>query len=366
MKELLDFVKIALEHKGAIIEQDEDIINAVIPPEVAENIELQEFSSFTVKPDAQPDEIKLAYGSQALDKIMSLIENEGLTTHYLIPYLEMNKKITENDIQRHFNFVNAKFRSVNVIHGFIPYIIFNFRWTIISDMRRDGLYSCILNQLTGASLREIEESVSQRPVDNISKIDAYVFNGKPFNEIFKKACSDSQKGIEAETAEFKNSMMRRLKRDIRRVEEYYNTLIRELKRKRKGKKDIDELIKDLKNKEKIIKLELKAKRADLVKKYDTKVKVELVSAAQIFLPSAVADVKLLFKKHQPVYRVCWNPLTLSLEDLVCDGCGENTSHIYLCPNLHLLCEKCHGLCSQCGRRYCRVCHGESYPCDCNK
>lgn len=364
MQELLDFAKLSLEYKGSVIERGDDILSAVIPEEVARELEMSEFETFTVNSDPAPGETPLAYGSDALEKLLSIIKDMGYTTCYLMPFVEFKKAVTENDILRQFEFSNAKFQSVSVTKGHVPYLLFNFKWTVISDMRRDGLFSCVINQLTGSRVREIEKVFSQRPVIEYAHINDYVFEGKPVEEAFKKACCETRLGIEDELTDFRKSMMRRMQRDIRRVEDYYNGLIGELRKKRPGKKDVDELIADLKNKEKVIKLELKAKRSDLLKKYTTKVNIDLISVARIYLPSAAADIKILFKKFKPIFRTCWNPITKDLEDLICDGCLRNTSHIYLCPHQHLLCEKCHGLCVKCGRRYCKVCHGDKFPCDC--
>jgi len=367
MQELFDFVKTTLEQKGALLDRENGDLNAVLPPDVAESLKLPEFVTFTADGEPTEGEVSLSYNSEILEGLLDLIEQEGITSRFLVPHVQFNKEIKGRDVERKFQFVNSKLRSVKAEECYLSYLILNFKYSIISDVRKDGLFSCIINQSTLARVFGMEEAAAQRPLlpfSSVKKKDIY--RSKALGDIFKKACAEAEWNIEIEIGDFKKSLARKLSRDIFRVEEYYNGLLEELRKRRRGRKSREDEEKALKEKEKAIKLELKAKRADLEKKYATRINVRLFSAAQFIVPSGAAKVELLFKKNRPVLTIPWNPVTRSLEDLVCDGCQANTSHIYFCPKLHLLCEKCHGFCITCGRKYCRVCHGEKMPCNCGK
>lgn len=361
MNELFEFVKNTLEYRGEVVEQDNGGLNALLSPDIAGELELPEYVEFVPDVESKPDGVLLSYGSEVLDRFVSLVGDNGVTTRFL--YLAKPvKELTRKDIMREFRFSGCKLRKVTASDGFVPYIHFNFKYTVISDERRDGFFEYLLNQMTLSRAPLIENKHLLRPIRSRSEIRGDILSGKSLKKVYRKACNIVENEILEETVDFKKSLNRRLGRDLKRIDEYYNKLLTELKKRRNRGKTIKMSPEEYKSKQRAINLEMQSKRMDLLNKYETNIDVRLVNAAIIFIPCVVGEVEVLQRKKKITLGIPWNPITKSLEGLVCEGCLSETFNIYFCPEMHLLCENCHTSCLTCGRKYCRICHGDSLPC----
>jgi len=361
MNELFEFVKNTLQYRGEVVEQDNGGLNALLSPHIAGKLELPEYVEFVPDIESKPNGVLLSYGSEVLDRFVSLIGNEGATTRFVYP-AELVKELTRRDIERVFQFSGCKLRKVSAHEGYVPYIQFNFKYTIISDERRDGFFECLLNQVTMSRADPIEDKHLLRPIKSRGEIRGDILSGKPPEKVYERACKIVEGAIIEETVDFRKSLNRRLGRDLKRIDEYYGKLLTELKKRQNRRKTSGMTPEEYKGKQRAINMEMQSKKLDMINKYETTIDVKLVNAAIIFIPCVVGEIEVLQRKNRINLQIPWNPIIKSLEPLVCEGCLSETFSIYLCPEMHLLCENCHTSCITCGRKYCRVCHGDSLPC----
>jgi hypothetical protein len=146
---------------------------------------------------------------------------------------------------------------------------------------------------------------------------------------------------------FQESMTRRFRRDVDNLEEYYHALKKEMEKSLERPGLSPELINDRKEKIALVPDELASKRDDLFKKYSIKVKLEPCAAMVINTPAVKILYKISIGRNHNSLSLTYNPVTKSIDPLVCHGCGRSITRVYFCNHLHLLCAMCSERCPVC-------------------
>ncbi|MCE1246246.1 MAG: cytochrome P450 [Firmicutes bacterium] len=361
MHELFEFAEKTLARRGALVDFEDGKLKAVIPKDVASALEISEYTTFTDDEPGQ-NEIMLTYSSDIMEKLVEITRSSGKISRFFLSDIEAKKEVTLHDIKRCFEFINSKVVSVETEKIIAPYFVFNFKYSMVSDERKDGIASVTVNGHTLAGIGTFDEGLLHFRQDETSDSSLPLPDPKPIGEIYNKACFEVKQIVQNETEHFKTILSRRLERDIKRLEEYYHNLINELgKRKRGRKSSIEEIREDLQKKEDAVRTEFELKRNDILKKYDTKINFSLFSAARLSIPSILTKIKAQYKKETIIIPTVWNPLAKDLEPVSCRHCKADTKSIFICQNKHIVCEKCHGTCPECGKKYCLACNPQ-LPC----
>ncbi|MGA1874998.1 MAG: hypothetical protein ACMUIA_05285, partial [bacterium] len=194
----------------------------------------------------------------------------------------------------------------------------------------------------------------QFPVDSMQP--------QPLDRVYRRACAIARKRIGHVLADFEKSLNRRMRRDIERLIEYYQTLIQQIEEKIRKKQLSKEEIEREESRIQATQLELKRKAVDQQERYSLKVEVDLINALRIFMPVVKAVYEIKRKQKARKLDLIWNPLIKDLELPVCESCYEETRGLFLCDErLHFLCPRCYVECSTCGKHFCRACHPEGCP-----
>jgi hypothetical protein len=154
--------------------------------------------------------------------------------------------------------------------------------------------------------------------------------------------------IAEEIQDFRDSMNRRLRRDAKNLEEYYETLKKEMGASLGRSGLSDHLIQDRRQKMALLPEELARKKDDLLQKYSIRVKIIPCAALFIRTPAVrvLCDVHI-GREKRPI-SLTYNPLTKTLDPLVCEGCAGSTTIVSFCPRHHVLCPQCSENCRACG------------------
>jgi hypothetical protein len=142
-------------------------------------------------------------------------------------------------------------------------------------------------------------------------------------------------------------MNRRLRRDVRNLEEYYETLKKEMGASLGRSGLSDHLIQDRRQKMALLPEELARKKDDLLQKYSIRVKI--IPCAVLFIRTPAVRVLCdvhLGKEKRPI-SLTYNPLTKALDPLVCEGCSGSATTVSFCSRHHALCPGCAAGCPAC-------------------
>lgn len=366
-EELLHFTCRILEHWGAAVETDGKGVEALIPPELASHLGMGEHVRFRFSPHlseasdnsgaSSTDGQLITYGSPALEKVLSLLADRGRVAAAALKGLYLKQAAPGPEIERTFQPLNARERFVSAGEAMVPYGVFNFRYTAVSDEKKEGLVSVALNfrslaEVPGVVHRWQGEGWREKSI----KEGPFAFD-HPWEKIYQRACRLAQGHIILALSEFHQSRERRLERDIQRLEEYYLGMAQEIRTRLQKKGLSGEEAKREEAKAAAAERELRAKTRDLEEKYAVRVHVSLVSL--LYLELRVLMTLVSYQRRQSFRELAlfWNPLLKEWEPLACEACGENTFAFSLCDERqHAACAACSRPCPACGHRFCPACH----------
>jgi len=135
---------------------------------------------------------------------------------------------------------------------------------------------------------------------------------------------------------------------VSNLEEYYASLREEMEKSLQKTTLSEQLVEDRREKISLLPDELEMKKEDLFKKYSIRVKIHPCALMLITTPAIKILYKAFIGRESKNVSMIYNPITKSVDPLVCEGCGTSINSVYSCKALHLLC-------FDCGRR-CPVCN----------
>jgi len=90
-------------------------------------------------------------------------------------------------------------------------------------------------------------------------------------------------------------------------------------------------------------------------KYALDVENKLINTTIIYYPVFKIFLGLNEAGFTKTIEVMFNPLTNELTNFVCDSCQTSLDQINVCHGGHICCSSCLHACSECGKRFCRLC-----------
>ncbi len=179
--------------------------------------------------------------------------------------------------------------------------------------------------------------------------------------------------LKEKVSEFGKDLNNNLKMELERINEHYNTLLREFLTNKnnlikrislaESNNDVEKLSKlketlaisfSDKEETKIIN-ERDSVLANEKAKYSIDIDNKLVNTTIIYYPVFKIQVTLSEVGFSKDLELIYNPLTEQLSQLNCDSCKTNLDQINVCHGGHICCSSCLHLCNECGKRYCRLC-----------
>lgn len=280
-----DFFYQFLESRGAELETTRYGYNALLPEELSSTLDLPELVFIpthqlpdTENPDPDlmsetPDTVHAVhYGSSLLDKGVSTMCEKVPILSFRLHFDYLKSQGFEKLVRNRFVFPNSVGKLVDHAEVKVQYILITCWYTALSDEQKEGLVTMAFSLENGACVPDMENSLSttqravqrDRPEENMDKI----------RKVLRCASGVFQERITLDTMEFRESMNRRFRRDMENLTEYYDGLKREMEKSLERPGLSRELIKDRKEKIRLIPDELARKKEDLQKKYSMKISIK--------------------------------------------------------------------------------------------
>ena len=344
-QELEHFVCRFLETHGAVLEENSKGFEALLPDNLSGLLETPEYIhiNWGSVPDINPESkhaYSINYGSHLLEKMVNAACTQVPLLACQLEFGYLKSAGFERLINGQFSF----FGSVGLVESTAKikteYLFLTCRYIAQSDEQKEGLVSLIFNLETGAHVPHMADMLSLAARDFKTEKKGVAWKDKQIKEIMEWIRRQIKESITEKICPFQESMTRRFRRDVSNLEEYYASLKEEMEKSLERPGLSDQLIKDRQEKITLIPDELARKKDDLFKKYSVKVKVEPCSAMLISTPA----IKILYKtsigKKRKNFSLIYNPVTKSVDPLVCQKCGRSATNIYFNDRLHLLCPAC--------------------------
>jgi hypothetical protein len=386
MSETIDlrmFVRHALEESGCVLEDARDGFQALLSPAAAEALlplarqsrgerggeaplVAVRFLRDETDGHASAPALHMAYGSEALRALTALLERSGGTATAHVESVYLPRGNLEDKIRAALEWVKLKPIFLSSEEALHSYLLAHWRYRAVSDDRREGLVTLGVSEQSGAVVPDLDTRLEgQRALvdDRFSERAAQCTPRMDLAENLGRCGRAAEAMARERLGEFSASMARRRDRDLRRIDEYYDAMAREIEAfiARRHLTD-DERIKHG-EKIAIVRREQEAKRGDIASKYVTVVTLSLGAAERIFVRVVVSRVRVLRGRDEREISLVWNPLTKALDPLPCSRCGSGMFLVSACERWHWLCPSCRSPCERCGSaKLCRVCTSQCQRC----
>jgi len=367
MSHLQNFVADLLEREEVLVEPVEpDGLQVLAPPRVQRALRIPEFCRLgfgaTVPPGAQ----RVGVDQDWLERFDGLIGERGRYSRHALA--SGNRKLPDAELllQQQLDLGNATCRLLDSTPAWTRCLILHFRYSALSDEKRDGVLRLGINLATGAVLDEMLDRLMPSLADEAVEQDWPEAEALPPSWDRQRLLAAVGPALSPRLATllepFTRSLRRRLARDQDRLYEYHNELQREAGRRLATLPAGDDGRRREQQRIDAVAREYRAKLDDLGHKYGLRVVVEWVQTLDIATP--VQRLKLLIRrrKGERIVHRDWHPAARRLEPLVAEfGYARGRTRLVCDEALHLVGTDGLAACPGCGKPYCRACHPGGCP-----
>ncbi|WP_457551026.1 hypothetical protein [Desulfobacula sp.] len=341
-----------LKDQGAILEPGNPVINALLPKELSQALEVEEYISMArdtkeVKKYDGTALYPLEFQTPLLDKIVSMAGSAP-------PLLQADLKFTYIKTQGFDSLINDQFEfhrsKINIIGtGEIRtrYVLLTSRFLAQSDEQKEGLLDFSFNLDTGALAPGMHKMLVNAEKEYQTKT-IQKYTEKEIIQIHEWVSRYGPDAVEEGISKFVQSMNRRFNRDSLSLDQYYQALEKEMKESLSRTGISDKLKQEREAKIALIPDELGSKKKDLLNKYSIKVSFSPVAVLAVTTPCVKVFISLISGRKKKKISMIYNPVTKSMDPMVCQSCGTSTYSLGVCRKMHLNCISCLGQsCSLC-------------------
>ena len=329
--QILDTINQMVTVQGGVAEwTDARSLEVLLPKKIASALEVGELVTFTTSADTNgSSSYFVTYNSDILERFEGLLDNSGYVASYGIKYdgylkqSGFEKLVTETLCPQ-----NGLIRVQDAVPAITPYVLFNIDYTAEASEKRLGMVSFWINGITGVTGVDLGDAllwtVDRRSSPSIEDQEAI-----NYPELLQIGTQHSERLIERELILWRLKNTRQLQRDEKRITEYYEDIIGEIKGKIKKRKLSGEEKEREKNRISATKLELKRKLQDLHERSSIEVTASLHSALIVWLQTVHISCQLIRKKQKREVVAVWNPYQKQVEPLRCEKSNNPVTNFYL-------------------------------------
>jgi hypothetical protein len=361
------FVAELLTAKGALVEPVEpEGLEVLAPPPVRDALGLAEIDRLGFGPVLPREAQRVGLEGDWLERFGRLLGEHGRSARRVLAPEPRAPGDPERVLEHELVLDNAVFRLLDVAPAWTRYLVLEFRYTAISDEKRDGLLRLGLNLTTSA----LPDAVLTRALpwldmptgDPEVPVDAALPPSWDQDRLLRLAARGLPSRLDAALAPFVKGLRRRFERDRERLHLYHNDLYRDAMRRSAGLPDDDPVRRRDALRAEAIAREYRAKLDDLARQYALRVSVEWVQTLDLAMPVQRFTVQIRRRKAERLIQLDWNPLARQLEGAACEATGSTERPRLVCDDaLHLVAPAGLAPCSACGKPLCRACHRDRCP-----
>jgi len=370
---LQQFFAELLEKSGAVLDVIEpEGLEVLAPPHVQQMLQLPELARLGFGAELPAAAQRVGLDSELMGRAGELLGQQGRHLRRIYRPENPPPNNPERMLLHTLELHNATYRLREVAPAWTCYVILRFRYTAVSDDKRDGVLDFGVNRGTGATVDDMlpelllaTQSLATLPALTV-KLQFPPWTQQHVQTMLERALPPR---VHLKLEDFFKGMRRRQERDLQRLYEYHQELRHETvlrlaalaTREELNEKQQSEQVRERQRLEAIAR-EYQAKVSDVRQKYAMKVELEWVQTLEIVMPVQRFTLLLKRRKGERSISLDWNPLTRQLEQAPCEYSftWERTRDI--CDEaLHLVTPSALRPCPDCGKTYCRACHPAKCP-----
>lgn len=283
---LQNFATSVIEAMGGLVEPIEyALCEAIIPEEYKEHFqgktELLLAFDFEVA-EENPSAEFVTFGSYVLDKLIEIINTKAVTT---VRYVVVDKLILAGAEEKLKKFLNIDRGTLKIIEEkkvMTGFVVFNFITGFTTEERVEENKEIWVNMAANTVSQEMKENKSSIFYETESQ-EVYPVN-KVISVIdaFTIAFEEVKQFVDSEKLKYKDDLI--LQNEIKRIEEYYEELLKENNKKMQRKGATEEKIQELKGKSNTLLLEMERQLKEITEKYSVVTDIALQNGIIYFVP----------------------------------------------------------------------------------
>jgi hypothetical protein len=376
LSELQQFVAEVLEHRGAAVEAlGPEQLAVLAPAALQQQFGWPELTHLDFGTQRAEGTIAIALEGDWLERFGALLGEQGRWSER-----EVHPSSTipppgdpERLLDRALDLPNAVWRLQGMSATWTRLLMLTFRYTAVSDEKRDALISIGFNLATGAVVNDIlarlKPALAQMADWRVPDPATRRAAPPAWSEI--KLAGRLQPLLDQllrESVEpFLRAMRRRLERDRNRVHAYHDDLrsaslqrLASLARADGERREAERRREALRVE--TIEREYRVKLDDLHRNYALRVSVEWIQALDLYVPVQRFDVLIRRRKGERLIQLDWHPLVKAAEPPLCEaGLGFDSTRLVCDDKLHLTDLAGQAPCAACGKPFCRACFPSACP-----
>jgi hypothetical protein len=374
MSQLREFVADVMERRGAVVEAIEgDMLEVLAPPPVRDAMGWPELARLGFGAERTGSAIPIGLEGDWLERFGALLGADG---RWSARALSVASTAAPGDpervIERALELQNAVWRLKGMSAAVTRLLVLTFRYTAVSDEKREGLAWVGLNLGTGAVINDLlprlRDTLALTP--DWEAPDAALraaAPGWPAATLQARLRPLVEHEVHAAIAPFLRTMRRRLERDRNRIHGYHDDLRgAALKRLAAAARGAGERAEAERRRETLrveaIEREYHAKLDDLRHNYALRVATEWVQALELTAPVQRLELLIRRRKGERTIALDWHPWAKAAEAALCEaGAGAGRARLVCDDNLHLTEPAAQGPCRSCGKPFCRACSPTACP-----
>jgi hypothetical protein len=377
MGALRDFVADLFDSEGAAVEPVEpDGLDVLAPEPLRAAMGWSELARLGFGPQLPSGAMPIGLEGDWLERFGAVLGERGrfAERQLVLPGTVAPPSDPERRLDGALDLRNAVWRLRDAKPAWTRCLLLAFRYTAISDERREGLIWLGFNAGTGAALdgdivgrlrQLLAGDMEWRAPDAGLRGEAGQACDAPM--LAERARGRLEYHVRHDLEPFLRAMRRRLDRDCGRVHAYHDDLRRAAQMKLAGLRSAsgDKAESDRKRETMrvaAIEREYAAKLDDLRHNYALRVTVDWVQGLVLFAPVHRYEVLIKRRKGQRIVAIDWHPAVRMMEPPLCDwGHGLERARLVCDDRLHLTDLDGQAPCPSCGKAWCRACHGVACP-----
>ncbi|MBU0995682.1 MAG: hypothetical protein KJ737_24570 [Proteobacteria bacterium] len=336
---LVEFVLRFLQDNGALVEKGNPGVNILMPKELAEAMDVEEYIGVVTEATPGTNLYPVHFGSHLLDRALVISGSRPAIAECELKFHYLKKSGFDNLINDQFKFTKSTGRITSVAEFRTGYILMTARYLAQSDEQKEGLVTIALNEETGAFVPELEKLIGNQektfPGDSL-----HAFSKKDVDRLMAFSRPYISEKVAEKTNDFQKSMNRRFARDTRSLEDYYQALTDEMKQSLTRSVLSQQGRSDREGKIALIPQELAIKKKDLLNKYSIKIRTSLSTVLMVRTPAIRIHFHAKSGHRKKDLLMTYNPITKSMDPLVCESCKRSIYRIGFCEHMHLICKNC--------------------------
>jgi hypothetical protein len=376
MGALRDFVSEVLEMEGSAVEAVEpDGLEVLAPGPLRTAMGWPELVRLGFGAELPAGATAVGFEGDWLDRFGALLGDRGrwAERQFVLPGPPPRIHDPARLLDHAIEFPNAVWRLQEVSAAWTRCLLLAFRYTAVSDEKREGLVWLAFNQGTGAvidafapRLRSLlaADAEWQVPDPEVRRAAGPAWDASVLDGRVKPLIKHS---VRNEVEPFLRTMRRRLDRDRNRIHQYHSDLHLLAQKKlaalagSAGEKAENDRKREM-LRVAAIEREYAAKLGDLRHNYALRVSVEWVQGLELFVPVQRFQVLVKRRKGEKLMRLDWHPAVRLMEPPPSDwGLGIGRSRLVCDDQLHITDPAGQSPCPSCGRAWCRACHPTACP-----